>query len=133
MIATKQSWIGMAGPAMIEGGGLGVYDPKEIGPAEEQYKNGVLDYLAEDEKEATFIAKNFFLIFKVLSANSLLMIKEALRNVMPEDRRYTYEVRDIIQTLADEDSFLELRKNFGQSIVTGFIRIEGKPFALLSK
>ena len=75
MIATKQSWIGMAGPAMIEGGGLGVYDPKEIGPAEEQYKNGVLDYLAEDEKEATLLQKNFFLIFKVICLIGLLMTK----------------------------------------------------------
>ena len=58
--------------------------------------------------------------------------QEILQNIMPEDRRYTYEIRDIINTVSDQDSFLELRKKYGASIVTGFIRIEGKPFALLA-
>ena len=122
----------MAGPAMIEGGGLGVFEPTDIGPVSVHEKNGVVDYVADNEEEATEIAKQIFLIFKVLSANSSVNDQEILRNIMPEDRRYTYEVRDIIKTVADIDSFLELKRNFGQSIVTGFIRIEGKPFALLA-
>jgi acetyl-CoA carboxylase carboxyltransferase component len=50
-IATQTSWIGMAGPAMIEGGGLGNFKPTEIGPTEVQEKNGVVDIVAEDEAE----------------------------------------------------------------------------------
>ena len=131
-IATKTSWIGMAGPAMIEGGGLGVFEPTDIGPVSVHEKNGVVDYVAENEEQATLIAKKLLSYFQGPISEFTVNDQEALRNVMPEDRRYTYEVRDIIQTLADDDSFLELRKNFGQSIVTGFIRIEGKPFALLA-
>ena len=131
-IATKTSWIGMAGPAMIEGGGLGVFEPTDIGPVSVHEKNGVVDYVAENEEEATLVAKKLLSYFQGPVSEFSINDQEILRNIMPEDRRYTYEVREIINTVADEDSFLELRKNYGQSIVTGFIRIEGKPFALLA-
>ena len=130
-IATKDSWIGMAGPAMIEGGGLGAFEPKDIGPIEVQEKNGVVDYVAESEEDATSIAKQLLAYFQGPIEEFTFSDQDQLREMMPEDRRYTYEVRDIIKTLADEDTFLELRREYGKSIVTGFIRIEGRPFALL--
>jgi len=131
-IATKTSWIGMAGPAMIEGGGLGVFEPTDIGPVSVHEQNGVVDYVADNEEDATLIAKKLLAYFQGPINEFSVKDQEILRNIMPEDRRYTYEVRDIINTVADEDSFLELKKNYGQSIVTGFIRIEGQPFALLA-
>ena len=131
-IATKTSWIGMAGPAMIEGGGLGIFEPTDIGPVSVHQKNGVVDYVAENEEEATLIAKKLLSYFQGSIEDFSVCDQEILQSVMPEDRRYTYEVRDIINTIADEDSFLELRKKYGESIATGFIRIAGKPFALLA-
>ena len=117
---------------MIEGGGLGVFEPTDIGPVSVHEQNGVVDYVAENEEEATEIAKQILSYFQGPVSKFSINDQEILRNIMPEDRRYTYEVRDIIKTVADIDSFLELKRNFGQSIVTGFIRIEGKPFALLA-
>ena len=131
-IATKTSWIGMAGPAMIEGGGLGIFEPTDIGPVSVHQKNGVVDYVAENEEEATLIAKKLLSYFQGSIEDFSVCDQKILQSVMPEDRRYTYEVRDIINTIADEDSFLELRKKYGESIATGFIRIAGKPFALLA-
>ena len=131
-IATKTSWIGMAGPAMIEGGGLGVFEPTDIGPVSVHEKNGVVDYVANNEEEATLIAKKLLSYFQGSIEDFSICDQEILQNVMPEDRRYTYEVRDIINTVADQESFLELRKKYGESIATGFIRIEGKPFGLLA-
>ena len=131
-IATKTSWIGMAGPAMIEGGGLGSFEPTDIGPIEVQEKNGVVDYVAENEEEATNIAKQLLSYFQGSLEEFTVADQEQLREMMPADRRYTYEVRNIISTIADADTFLELRRKYGASIVTGFIRIEGRPFALLA-
>ena len=131
-IATKHSWIGMAGPAMIEGGGLGSFEPTDIGPIEVQEKNGVVDYVAENEEEATNIAKQLLSYFQGSLEEFTVADQEQLREMMPADRRYTYEVRNIISTIADADTFLELRRKYGASIVTGFIRIEGRPFALLA-
>ena len=122
----------MAGPAMIEGGGLGTFKPKEIGPIEVQQKNGVVDYVAENEEEATIIAKQLLAYFQGPIEEFTFSDQGQLQEMMPDDRRYTYEVRDIIGTIADADTFLELRNQYGKSIVTGFIRIEGKPFALLA-
>ena len=57
IIATEGSNIGMGGPAMIEGGGLGVYDPKAIGPTDVQNANGVIDVLVADEAEAVRVGQ----------------------------------------------------------------------------
>ena len=131
-ISTKESWLGMAGPAMIEGGGLGKVDPKDIGPAEEQEKLGVIDYLAKDEEDATRFTKKLLSYFQGETKEWDAKGQSILRNLIPENRRMAYSVRDIIETLADKDSFLELRKAYGRSVITGFMRLEGKPIALIA-
>ncbi len=131
-ITTKNSWIGMAGPAMIEGGGLGIFAPKDIGPAEMHYKNGHIDFLADDEAEATSVAKKLLSYFQGTKKEWIERDQIPLRDMIPEDRRKGFPVRDIINTLADEASFLELKKISGRSVITGFIRLEGKPFAILA-
>lgn len=131
-ISTEQSWIGMAGPAMIEGGGLGKFNPEEIGPSKTHEMNGVIDYMAKDEHEATVIAKKLLAYFQGSYESYQVSSQDDLRNLIPEDRKWGYPIREIINVLADNESFLELRRNYGRSIVTGFCRLEGKPFALLA-
>ena len=131
-ISTKNSWLGMAGPAMIEGGGLGKVNPKDIGPAEEQEKLGVIDYLAEDEADATRFAKKLLSYFQGDLIKWECKDQSILRSLIPENRRMAYSVRDIIETIADKDSFLEVRKIYGRSVITGFMRLEGKPVALIA-
>ncbi len=131
-IATRASWIGMAGPAMIEGGGMGKVDARDIGPAEQQFKNGVIDVLADDEAHATALAQQLLSYFQGVESVWRCGDQSVLRDLIPEDRRWGYPVRRVIETLADEGSFFELRRVFGRSIVTGFIRIEGKPLALIA-
>ncbi len=131
-IATRTSWIGMAGPAMIEGGGLGKFEPTAIGPIDVQEKNGVVDIVAEDEAHATALAQQLLSYFQGSVPRWDAVSQEALRDAIPEDRRWSYPVRDIIETIADAGSFLELQRIYGRSIITGFIRLEGQPTALIA-
>ena len=131
-IATKNSNIGMAGPAMIEGGGLGKFSPKDIGNVADHLKNGVVDIEAKDEAEATELAKKILSYFQGSVDVFECADQESLKTILPDDRRYSYEIRDIIKTIADIDSFIELKKAYGKSLLTGLIRIEGKPFGLLA-
>jgi acetyl-CoA carboxylase carboxyltransferase component len=131
-IATRSSWIGMAGPAMIEGGGMGVVDAREIGPAEVQERNGVIDILAEDEAHATRLARQLLSFFQGSDSRWECADQKLLRDIVPEDRRWAYPVRRVIETLADRGSFLELRRLYGRSIITGFMRLEGRPVALIA-
>ncbi len=131
-IATRNSWIGMAGPAMIEGGGLGKHDPTDIGPIEVQERNGVVDIVADDEAHATRLARQLLSYFQGDLADWECEPQETLRDAIPEDRRWGYPVRRIIETLADTGSFLELQRIYGRGIITGFIRLEGKPVALIA-
>jgi acetyl-CoA carboxylase carboxyltransferase component len=131
-IATRQSWIGMAGPAMIEGGGLGRFDATEIGPAELQAGIGVVDLLVEDEAEAVKRVKNILGYFQGALEDFDCADQAQLAGMLPEDRRYSYHIRKVIETIADTGSFLELYGSHGGAIVTGFTRIGGKPIGLLA-
>jgi acetyl-CoA carboxylase carboxyltransferase component len=131
-IATRKSWIGMAGPAMIEGGGLGKFEPTDIGPIEVQEKNGVVDIVAEDEAHATALAQQLLSYFQGPVSDWTVASQEGLRDVIPQDRRWAYQVRRVIETIADSGSFMELQRIYGRSIITGFIRLEGKPLALIA-
>lgn len=131
-IATQTSWVGMAGPAMIEGGGLGVYKPTEIGPIEVQASNGVVDIVADDEAQASDYAKRCLGLFQGRLESWQALPQESLRAQMPDNRRLTYAVREIINTVVDESSFIELKQGFGESIVIGFARVKGHAVGLMA-
>ena len=132
IIATKNASIGMGGPAMIEGGGLGVYHPAEVGPVSFQAPNGVIDILVEDEVEATSAAQKYLSYFQGSLASWKAPDQRLLRRVIPENRLRVYDIRTVIDLLADEGSVLEIRRDFGVGMITAFIRIEGKPFGLIA-
>jgi acetyl/propionyl-CoA carboxylase alpha subunit/acetyl-CoA carboxylase carboxyltransferase component len=132
IIATRNASIGMGGPAMIEGGGLGVYHPAEVGPVSFQAPNGVIDILVEDEIEATSVAQKYLSYFQGTFAAWKAPDQRLLRRAIPENRLRVYDIRTVIQFLADEGSVLELRRDFGAGMITAFIRIEGKPFGLIA-
>jgi acetyl-CoA carboxylase carboxyltransferase component len=134
-IATQSSWIGMAGPAMIEGGGLGVVKPTDIGPSDKQVKNGVIDILVENEQQAAEIAKKCLLYFQgplVDEQKHSFADQQALNHVLPEDRRFVYDVKEIIHILADTDSFTEIKALFGAAIMTGFMHLQGHPVGVIA-
>jgi acetyl/propionyl-CoA carboxylase alpha subunit/acetyl-CoA carboxylase carboxyltransferase component len=132
IIATKNASIGMGGPAMIEGGGLGVYHPAEVGPVSFQSPNGVVDILAEDEEEATAVAQRYLSYFQGAVKDWNAADQRLLRRAIPENRLRVYDIRTVIDLLADDGSVLEIRKDFGVGMITAFIRIEGKPFGLIA-
>lgn len=132
IIATKNSNIGMGGPVMIEGGGLGTFAPEEVGPVEVQTKSGVIDILVEDEAQAVAVAKKYLSYFQGPIDNWQAPDQMGLRDIIPKNRRRVYDMRRVIKTLADVDTFLELRPEFGQDIITGLIRIEGRPFGVIA-
>lgn len=132
IIATKNSNIGMGGPVMIEGGGLGVFTPEEVGPIDVQTLNGVVDIAVEDDIEAVAVAKQYLSYFQGATTEWETADQLLLRRLIPENQRRVYDVRAVIKTMADTDSFLELRPNFGPGMITGFLRIEGKPFGVIA-
>ncbi len=132
IIATRNASIGMGGPVMIEGGGLGVHHPAEVGPVSVQAPNGVIDILAEDEEEATRIARQYLSYFQGPVVEWSAPDQRLLRRAIPENRLRVYDMRAVIALLADEGSMLEIRRDYGPGMITAFIRIEGRPFGLIA-
>jgi acetyl-CoA carboxylase carboxyltransferase component len=132
IIATEGSTLGMGGPAMIEGGGLGIYTPEEVGPMSFQVPNGVVDILVKDEADAVRVAKKYLSYFQGPVARWQAHDQRRLRHVVPENRLRLYDMREVIDTIADVDSVLEIRRQFGVGVITAFIRIEGKPMGVIA-
>ena len=132
IIATPDANIGMGGPAMIEGGGLGVVAPDDVGPVEVQVPNGVIDVLADDEREAVDVARRYLSYFQGEVHDWTCADQEQLRDVVPPDRRRVYDVHAALDLLADTGSVLELRPGFAPGMVTALARIEGRPFGVVA-
>jgi acetyl-CoA carboxylase carboxyltransferase component len=132
VIATRDSNIGMGGPAMIEGGGLGVYHPTEVGPMEIQQFSGVVDIVADDEAHATALAKQYLSYFQGPVDDWSCADQNELRDVVPVDRLRGYDVHAAIQLLFDAGSVLELRRDFGVGMITALARVEGRPVGVIA-
>lgn len=132
IIATENTSIGMGGPAMIEGGGLGSFHPKEIGPVAVQVPNGVIDVLVKDEAEAVAVAQQYLSYFQGIQTDWTCADQSSLRQLIPVDRKWAYDVRKVILGLCDTHSVLELRKEFGRNMITALVRVEGRPMGLIA-
>jgi acetyl-CoA carboxylase carboxyltransferase component len=144
LIATEGSNLGMGGPAMIEGGGLGVVTPDEIGPLDVQVADGVVDVAVADEVEAVAVARRYLAYLAPGGPGEPATVpaparsdwtcadQDELRHLVPERRVRVYDVRRVVDVLADEGSVLELRRGWGPGIVTALARIEGRPVGVVA-
>jgi acetyl-CoA carboxylase carboxyltransferase component len=132
VIATRASNIGMGGPAMVEGGGLGSFKPEHIGPSSVQHANGVIDVLVDDEAQAVAAARHYLSFFQGTSNPWTAPDGADLRDVVPENRLRVYDTRAALLGLADIGSVLELRTGFGLGIHTALARIDGRPVGVLA-
>jgi acetyl-CoA carboxylase carboxyltransferase component len=132
IVATGNVSLGMGGPAMIEGGGLGRVDPDEVGPLEMQAGNGVVDLAVADEAEATAATKRLLAYFQGATPPGDEPDQAVLRDLVPERERRAYDVRPVIETLADAGSATFLRERFAPEMVTALARIEGRPVGFLA-
>jgi acetyl-CoA carboxylase carboxyltransferase component len=132
IIATKDASIGMGGPAMIEGGGLGTYRPEEVGPLTVQVPNGVVDLVADDDAGAVRLAQSYLSYFQGSTDTWTCEDQRLLRASIPEERVRVYDIRRLIAILADTGSVLELRTGFGQGMVTALARVEGRPIGIVA-
>ena len=134
IVATEDSSLGMGGPAMIAGGGLGEVAPDDVGPVSIQEPNGVLDLVVADEAEAVAAAKKLIGYFQGRTAwtEGEAPDQSALREMVPERERRAFDVRPVIETLADPGSVTILRPKFAPEMVTALARIEGRPVGVIA-
>jgi acetyl/propionyl-CoA carboxylase alpha subunit/acetyl-CoA carboxylase carboxyltransferase component len=132
IIATPDANIGMGGPAMIEGGGLGVYPPEAIGPIEVQRHNGVVGLVARDEAHAVALAKRYLSYFQGALRDGEAPDPRLARHVVPQNRLRAYDIRRAIESIADIGSILELRPDYGVGVVTALVRVEGAAYGLIA-
>ena len=132
IIATEDSNLGMAGPALVEGGGLGRFTADEIGPMSVHGPNGVVDVVVPDDAAAVATAKRYLSYFQEPMLDAVVQDQRRLRHIVPSHRKTVYDVREVVEVIADVDSVLELRSQFGVGAVTALIRVDGRPMGLIA-
>ena len=132
VVAVEGANLGMGGPAMIAGGGLGEVAPRDVGPTDVQVPNGVIDVLVADEAEAVAVARRYLALATTTARVPDRADQRTLRHAIPENRLRVYDVRTVVDTLVDPGSLLELRPEYGVGIVTAFARIAGRAVGLLA-
>lgn len=132
IVATENSNIGLGGPAMIEGGGLGSFRPEEVGPIDVMWENGSVDLRLADEAKATACARRLLGYFQGRLTDAPCADQRLLRQVVPENRLRVFDIHQAIELLADRGSWLELRAGFGVGMITGLVRVEGRPMGLIA-
>jgi methylmalonyl-CoA carboxyltransferase 12S subunit len=132
IVATANTSLGMGGPAMIAGGGLGEVDPDDVGPLDVQAANGVIDVAVTDEAGATAVARRLLGYFQGATPAGAAPDQTRLRDLVPERQRRAYAVGPIVSTLADEGSVTVLRERFAPEMLTALVRIEGMPAGVIA-
>ncbi|MCU0299470.1 MAG: carbamoyl-phosphate-synthetase, partial [Candidatus Nanopelagicales bacterium] len=132
LIATRDATMGVAGPAMVAGAGLGQYRPEQLGPSDVMTGNGVIDVLVDDEAQAVAMTKHLLGLFAGPAETITAADQRQLRTALPERERSAYDVRPIITTLADAGSVVFLREAFAPELVTALGRIEGRTVGILA-
>ncbi|MCY4094493.1 MAG: ATP-grasp domain-containing protein [Gammaproteobacteria bacterium] len=132
IIATKNSTIGMTGPGVVEASGIGNHSTSDLGSMSFQELNGNVDIVVEDDSAAIETVKRYLSYFQGPVSEWEAPDQRRMRHIIPEDRVRAYVMRDIIETLADEGSVLEIRKDFGIGVNTSFIRVEGRPMGVVA-
>jgi acetyl-CoA carboxylase carboxyltransferase component len=132
IIATKGASLGMGGPAMIAGGGLGEVPPDAVGPMSTQEPNGNVDLVVADEAEAVAVTQKLLGYFQGSVTTWTAPDQTALRTAVPERERRAYDVGPVITTLADDGSVTFLRPRFAREMVTALARIEGRAVGVIA-
>jgi methylmalonyl-CoA carboxyltransferase 12S subunit len=132
IVATENVSLGMGGPAMIEGGGLGTVEPDDVGPLEMQVRNGVIDVAVADERDATAVTRRLLAYFQGSVPPGEEPDQNPLRHIVPERRRRAYDVKPVIETLVDTGTVTFLRERFAPEMVTALARIEGRALGVVA-
>ena len=136
IIAVEGASLGLGGPAMIEGGGLGRVEADAVGPLSVMGPNGVVDAVVADEAAAVSLAKSLLSLLDVpqLPAPPGVALADtdaaALREAVPANRNALYDPRRILAGVVDPGTLHELRPAFGIGVITALARVGGRAVAL---
>lgn len=131
VVATSRASLGMGGPAMIAGGGLGEVAAGDVGPLDVMTANGVVDVVAPDDA-APAVARELLGFFLGREETWSTADQTILRDLVPEGERRAYDPMPILDTVLDADTVVPLRPMFAPELVTALARLEGRTVGVIA-
>ena len=144
VMVRKRAVMGIAGPALVKVATGETISTEALGGADVQVdQNGLADVGVESE-EAAFESIRKFLSYLpsnaagpapvVVPARTQTEVEraQALLDIVPANTRRSYDVRRVIELIADEGSVYEKKPTFARNIVTSFARLDGRPVGFIA-
>lgn len=135
---TSQVLIG--GPALVQRALGEDLTKEELGGSKVHLRSGVVDIAADNEEEIFGIIRRFLSYLPTntreapprltKSADETERCEESLLEIIPRDRRKVYNMRNLISSVVDRDSFFEMTALYGRSQITGLARLNGTPVGI---
>jgi len=142
LMVEKTSNMFITGPQVIKTVTGEEVTQEELGGAETHNKiSGVAHFMDKSEEECIQRIKS---LLSYLPSNNLEeapeygtyddinRVEEKLNELIPENPNKPYDMKEVIQTIADEGSFFEVQALYAQNIITGFIRLNGKSIGVIA-
>ncbi|MCX2976923.1 acyl-CoA carboxylase subunit beta [Candidatus Marimicrobium litorale] len=137
-----RSTMGMAGPALVKAGTGEDIDAQSLGGSPRQAdENGLADLAVEDES-ACFVAIRRFLSYLPEHAGGPLPVHtctdpvdrsgDELLDLVSASSRRVYDMRKVIDVIADQDSVFELKPDYARNMITAFARLDGRPVGFMA-
>ena len=132
----------IAGPALVKWAALGDVSKEELGHADIHTGNGAIDDVAESEQDAFEMASRFLSYLptnvdeipeRVETGDDPAYRDESLISIVPRNPKQTYDMRAIIEAAVDEDSYFEIGRDWGKSVITGLCRLDGYSIAMFAE
>ena len=142
MIVADIAQMMIAGPALVDQASLGDVSKEELGHASIHTSNGAIDDLVATEDEAFERARQFLSylpqnVWELPPRGPITDDPERrddkLIKIVPRQARRVYKMREVIESVFDTDSFFEMGRGWGKSIITGFARLDGWPIAVFAE
>lgn len=134
------SSMGIAGPPLVKAATGEVLTKDELGGADVQTKRGTADLAVDSELEA-FDAVRAFLSFLPSNCTQDAPVTDEVQahpdasgigEIVPANTRLAYDVREVVERIADEYSVFEIRPQNAENVVTAFARLGGRPVGFVA-
>ncbi len=138
VVMTEGSAMFLTGPGVVREVMGEEVDAQELGGPRVHTKNGVCQFVAEDDREAAALARQLLALLpshageRPPHGGPAAVPTEDPSKFVPESQRSVYDVRDVIGALVDDGAMLEMSERWARNMVTAFCRIDGRAVGVIA-
>jgi 3-methylcrotonyl-CoA carboxylase beta subunit len=138
LLMTEGSGLYLAGPALVKAAIGQSVDPEELGGAHMHAEiSGTVDFYEKDDRSCLERLRSLVDLLPLQERTlpvgaAAAADAESLYSLVASDNAHPYEMRTLLASICDRDSFIEYKEAYGQSLITAYAKIAGIPVGIVA-